>query len=150
MIPKDDYSKAHPQLRTRDLANTANAMLEKVDALRMEAEADGVDFEENPHTGTDIAGDGTGGIRPEDSTVGATGSHHKDGHAVDVFDRSRRFASWCLAHLDRLLAHGLYIEDPRSTFRVHGNHWGPLQDAPPPIVHTVIFHPSYPCSRPLP
>src|SRR5258708_35908153 len=80
MIPKDDYSKAHPQLRTRDLANTANAMLEKVDALRMEAEADGVDFEENPHTGTDFAGVGNGSIRPEDTTVDTTHAHPKQTH----------------------------------------------------------------------
>src|SRR5579885_2530065 len=131
MISTDDYFKGHPDLRTPELEAAADGLLEKVDALRLEAEGAGVDFFTNPHTGTDVAGDGNGGIRPIETKVGAPDSQHKHAHAVDVYDPSRKFASWCLAHFERLVAYGLHMEDPRWTWSQYGNHWVHLKDMPP-------------------
>jgi hypothetical protein len=140
MIGTDDYFKAHPDCRTPEKEANAEAMLEKVNMLLDEAEADGVARETNPHTDCEVAGDGNGGIRPDDTTTGAKGSHHKDGRAVDIFDSTRRFASWCLAHLDRLTAYGLHMERTEWTFSVHGNHWVHLQDVSP-ASGLVVFIP---------
>lgn len=130
MISTDDYFRLTEPYRTPELEATAEAMLAKVDALREEAEGDGVEFCVDPDTGTEISGakggSGAGGFRPPNSGTGAPNSTHKTAHAVDVYDPQRRFASWCLAHLDRVREHGLYMEDPRWT-----PGWVHLQDVPP-------------------
>jgi len=130
MISVDHYFKSSEKHRTLELDAVAEAMLEKVEGLREEAEADGIYFYSDPDTGTEISGakggSGAGGFRPQNSTTGAARSAHKTAHAVDVFDATRNFAAWCMAHLDRLREHGLYIEDPRWT-----PGWVHLQDVPP-------------------
>ncbi len=115
----------HPDA-TPEKKAAAEIMLGKVNALRAEAAADGVPFEENPHTGNFIAGNGHGGFRPEDCDVGADHSKHKDGRAVDSHDPLRRFSAWCAKHEERLRAHGLYREREEWT-----PSWVHLQDAPP-------------------
>lgn len=130
MITIEDYFRLNERHRTPALDATAEAMLEKVDALRAEAEAAGVDFGIDPDTGTEISGakggSGAGGFRPPGSVFGAPSSAHKTAHAVDVYDPARRFASWCMAHLERVSAYGLHLEDPRWT-----PGWVHLQDVPP-------------------
>lgn len=92
-----------------DLLAAANAVI----AL---AGADGVVFAVNPSTGSLVAGAGNGGFRPQSSRVGAPGSSHKQGAAVDVYDPERRFASWCYYHQAQLEAAGIRaMEDPRWT-----------------------------------
>lgn len=136
MITVADYFKGWPALRTPELEGNADGLIEKVNALRAEAAADGVAFKRNPVTGTFISGERNGGIRPRDSKVGSDKSTHKDGHGVDSADVDRRFASWCMAHPERLVAYGLHMEDPRWTPT-----WVHLQDVPPKS-GKVIYIPS--------
>lgn len=135
MITDSDYFKGHPELRTPELEARADGLLLPVNALRAEAQAGGVVFHINPHTGTYISGNGNGGIRPTDSTVGAVDSNHKRGRALDQTDPTRLFASWCMAHVDRLRDHGIYMEDPRWTVTIEDgivvSAWVHWQDVPP-------------------
>lgn len=130
MISVAEYFNGSERSRTPELNANAEALLDKANALRAEAEGEGVARKTDPDTGTEISGakggSGAGGFRPQDSKTGAPNSAHKTAHAVDVFDPDRRFAAWCLAHLDRVREHGLYIEDPRWT-----PGWVHLQDVPP-------------------
>src|SRR5712691_13404888 len=128
MITIDEYFGKfadHPDATPERKAGAA-AMLAKVNALRADAEADGVVFERNPKTGTFISGSGHGGFRTEDCDVGADHSTHKDAHAVDSYDPLRRFAQWCVNHPERLTARGLYREREEWTPT-----WVHLQDVPP-------------------
>lgn len=104
----------------------ATALLDVVNDLLEVAAADGCEFPENPNTGGLISGNGNGGFRPQDSKVGAENSQHKNGRAVDIYDQSRQFASWCVAHPEELEKRGLYMEDPR-----YCPTWVHLQDVPP-------------------
>jgi hypothetical protein len=81
------------------------------------AEADGVEIQINPSTGTHIAGDGNGGVRPTDSPVGAPKSAHKRGAAVDIYDPDRELARWSLRNQERLKLLGIRsMENPRWAF----------------------------------
>lgn len=130
MIDLTAYFSGHPELRSNWEAH-ADGLLQRTNLLMAEALLDGVRFELNPATGTYVAGNGNGGIRLIDSGVGAVFSNHKRARALDTYDRYRDYASWCMAKLDRLQAHGLFMEDPRYTFSVNGNHWVHHQDIPP-------------------
>lgn len=96
--------------------------------------ADGVVFPDNPKTGTGVSGEVYGGIRPQDCPIGAPHSNHKQGRAVDRFDPGDLIDNWCVAHQDRLLFHGIYIEHPSKT--PGWSHW---QAVPPPSGHTVFY-----------
>lgn len=126
-----DHPDATPQV-----CEAAINMLERVNSFYAIAAADGVRFQDNPHTGGGVAGSGNGGFRPKLCPVGATSSTHKTGHAVDRFDPSRQFAAWCIAHQDVLKEHGLYMEDPRWT-----PSWVHLQDVPPKSGN-IVYIPS--------
>jgi len=115
----------HPDATVEKKAN-AGALLEQVNGLRDDARADGVVFVVNPHTGNFISGNGHGGFRPEDCTVGADNSPHKDGNGVDNYDPRRSFAAWCRMHPERLAARGLYMEREEWTPT-----WVHLQRVPP-------------------
>lgn len=116
-ITLDDYFAAyagHSEI-TAEMQAFAADLLDRVNALREEAEADGVVFQLNPATGTYISGQRNGGWRPSDCPIGAPSSAHKQAKGVDNFDPTRRFASWCMAHHDRLRHHGLTMERPEWT-----------------------------------
>ncbi len=71
----------------------------------------------------------TSGYRsPADNAAarGAKKSNHLMCLAVDFKDTDGKFAEWCLAHLDLLEQHGLYMEDPAYT-----KGWAHLQYAKP-------------------
>ncbi len=50
---------------------------------------------------------------------GAPKSAHLEGRAVDFADPSKKLSKWCLAHLDRLEYHGIWMEAPDSVPRTH-------------------------------
>lgn len=99
----------------------AAILLEACAALETEMVADGVDFPINPATGSGVSGQTFGGFRPQDCPQGAPNSSHKEGQAVDRYDPLNEIDDWCMAHLDRLEAHGIYIEHPSATN--HWSHW---------------------------
>ena len=134
----------HPDA-TSEVRAAAESMLDKVNQLRAAATASGLVLVSNPATGCGVSGNGNGGFRPCDCSVGAAGSRHKDGHAVDSYDPHRTFARWCLQHpaaLDRL---GLHMEDPRWTPT-----WTHLQDVPPKSGRRVFIPSCAPLAPALP
>lgn len=117
IITVSDYFAGYPDHPgiTDQMRDDAEDLLDRVNAVRAEAAADGVEFQLNPATGTYISGTQNGGWRPLACKIGAPSSAHKVGKGVDSYDPSRRFASWCWAHRDRVQAHGLSMERPEWT-----------------------------------
>ena len=102
----------HPDA-TDDRKAAAQTMLDAVNGLLEEAEANGVDLQVNPHTQTYVSGETYGGFRPQDCPQGAPHSSHKEARAVDVYDPTNQLDNWLTDA--RLEAHGLYREAPGST-----------------------------------
>ena len=98
------------------LLDNARQVIEAVNEFCSLAEADGVRLIDNSATGNAISGNGNGGARPQDTTVGAILSAHKDLRGLDRFDPVRALATWALSygndHAQRL---GLYFEHPQWT-----------------------------------
>jgi hypothetical protein len=75
-------------------------------------------------------------------------SHHLTGRAVDLPDRDRKLAAWCVAHLDVLAEIGLWMEDPRWTYDREGDHWVHLQTVPPRSGNRVFVPSDAPAQDP--
>jgi len=138
MIRIDEYFNGHTGHSeiTEEIKKNASELLESVNQLMLEAQEDGVGFTINPKTKSYISGNGNGGFRPSDSTVGASKSKHKTGNAVDIYDPERMFASWVMANKGKLADAGLYTEDSRWT-----PSWLHLQNIKPNSGQ-IVFRPS--------
>jgi len=103
----------------------AEALLARVNALLEEAANNGIEMPKNPQTASFVSGQNGGGFRPSSYPVGALHSAHKEGRAVDVYDRGNALDHWLN---DRLLEEfGLYREHPTAT-----PGWCHLTDRAPP------------------
>lgn len=109
---------------TAERKEAAQVMLDKVNAILTEAEANGVELHTNPKTQTHVSGEQYGGFRPQECPQGAPHSSHKEGRAVDVYDPDNALDRWVTDA--RLEAFGLYREHPDSTPR-----WCHLTDRAP-------------------
>jgi hypothetical protein len=107
------------------LARSAD-LLTRVNYVYGLAHLAGCELPDNPSTGSGVSGSGHGGFRSPLCTVGAINSLHRTGEAVDRYDPSRKFASWCMAHQDILVDQGLWMESPQWTVS-----WVHLQSQPP-------------------
>lgn len=124
MLTLDDITgpyREHPDLDDTIRDNIRTRLLPACWALEQLALADGIEFKTNPHTRTTVSGAGNGGFRPKDCPCGATFSNHKRGLAVDRYDPDGKIDAWCLAHLEHLVAAGIWIEAPAAT--EHWSHW---------------------------
>lgn len=83
------------ELATDDGKEAARALLDKVNALLLDAEANGVDLTINPRTKTYVCGKDMGG------------------HSVDIYDPREDLDRWLTDA--RLEAHGLYRDAPGGT-----------------------------------
>lgn len=123
MITFDQYFSdwiAHPDATEERQAN-AIRLLSAVSSLERLAITDGVEFTDNPVTGSGISGEKYGGFRYQACPQGALHSSHKEALAVDRYDPTGDIDKWCLMNLDKLEQCGIYIEAPAST---HGwSHW---------------------------
>ena len=122
----DDYFgpyTTHPDAKPGKWS-VADLLLEKVNALLLEAEEDGVEIELNPNTGNHISGSGNGGFRPMDCKVGHPLSAHKSARAVDIYDPYERLDDWLTD--ETLVKYKLYRESPFET-----ENWVHLQDTAP-------------------
>ena len=115
MISVADYFGPHATCEDATVERKVAAadMLDKVNALLVEAEQFGVELQMNPDTGTLISGQTFGGFRPQSCTVGAAHSSHKEGRAVDIYDPHGELDRWITDLM--LEKHGLYREHPADT-----------------------------------
>lgn len=102
----------HPDV-TKEIRANAEELLDRVNALLLEADAHEVELIENPATGTYVSGSQYGGFRPQSCTIGAVYSAHKQGQAVDIYDPHNALDNWIS---DGILAKfDLYREAPTAT-----------------------------------
>lgn len=126
MISKVQYIGVHsksPDLTPARLANI-DRLLSRVNALMMIAMKDKVLFLDNPNTKSQVSGETFGGFRPQDCPIGAPGSAHKEGLAVDLYDPVGKIDKWLLESpvaqkaIEDL---DMYFEHPNAT--VGWSHW---------------------------
>ncbi len=117
MITLTQYVGPHRDSKDWTPAREQNAtkLLAACVALEVEAIADGIEFPDNPATGSGVSGKAFGGFRPQDCPQGAPNSSHKEGLAVDRYDPKGHIDAWCMLNKDRMAAHGIYIEHPSAT-----------------------------------
>jgi hypothetical protein len=135
VISLDDYVGPHADSPdwTPERKAAAFTMLEKSNALLADAEAHGVELEDNPKTGSLVSGEKYGGFRPQDCPQGAPHSAHKEGRGVDVYDPTGALDRWISDLI--LEKYGLYREHPADT-----GGWCHLTDRAPPSGRRT-FHP---------
>lgn len=85
-----------------------------------------VELHKNPKTGTLVSGSEYGGFRPQDCTIGAPKSNHKQGLAVDIYDPHNELDKWCMANRSVLVEYGIWLEHPDAT-----PGWCHMQVVPP-------------------
>ena len=91
----------------------AEELLDRVNALLLEADAHEVELIENPATGTYVSGQTYGGFRPQSCPIGAPNSSHKQGKGVDIYDPNNALDNWIS---DGILAkHDLFREVASAT-----------------------------------
>lgn len=102
----------------------AEGLLDRVNRLLERAESEGVTIPINEKTGSQVSGTENGGFRPNDCSVGAPSSKHKQGRAVDVYDPGGFLDNWIT---DTILEEfGLWREHPDDSLG-----WCHLQDVAP-------------------
>ncbi len=102
----------HPDATDECKAN-AEELLDRVNALLLEADAHEVELMENPVTGTYVSGSRYGGFRPQDCPQGAPNSSHKVGKGIDIYDPNNALDNWIS---DGILAkYDLFREAPQAT-----------------------------------
>jgi hypothetical protein len=105
----------HPDM-TLEVHQNAEDLLQRVNLVCEICDLEGgIEFLLNPKTNSYVSGAQYGGFRPQDTSIGAPSSSHKQGKAVDIYDPKGEIADWCLKHLAVLTEHGLYMEHPSKT-----------------------------------
>lgn len=87
------YGKTHKDAIPSRYAN-AQLLLVKVNKLMAIAMEDGVSFPDSPVTKSQVSGSENGGFRPQDCSIGAIHSAHKEGLAVDIYDPKGEIDDW--------------------------------------------------------
>lgn len=100
---------------TDERKDNAERLLDACGELELLARNDGVKFQINPNTGSQVSGESYGGFRPLSCSIGAAHSAHKQGLAVDIYDPEGEIDVWCMANQDKLEHCGIYIEHPDHT-----------------------------------
>lgn len=123
MITLEEYAGPHIDCPdwTPNCQIKAGLLLHACAMLEQDMLNDGVVFPINPNTGSGVSGETFGGFRPQDCPIGAPDSAHKTGEAVDRYDPTGELDVWLMAHQDKLLEYGIYIEHPSAT--TGWSHW---------------------------
>ena len=137
MITFDQYAGPWGDSPDFTMERKANAvhLLYVCEDLYDEMVKDGVVFQYNPKTKTQVSGETYGGFRPQSCPIGAAKSSHKEGLAVDWYDPFGQIDAWCMMHQDRLKFWGIYIEHPNDT--PNWSHW----TVRAPGSGNTVFHP---------
>jgi len=104
-------------------------LLRAVNSLMQVGMADGVTFQVNPSTRSQVAGQKNGGFREQCCTIGAPASAHKLGMAVDLHDPFNQIDKWLNSSPVAKVAYedlGLYFEAQEAT-----NGWSHWSIKPP-------------------
>lgn len=117
MITLDQYVGPHADSPDWTIGRQENAkyLLDACAMLETEMVDSGVAFPDNPATGSGVSGETYGGFRPQDCTIGAPHSAHKEGLAVDRYDPDGAIDDWLMARQHSLKEHGLFMEHPSAT-----------------------------------
>lgn len=126
MITLEDYFKTVEDLRSPENDNTAQALLDKVNALLDYLKTLGIKEYIDKETGSQISGNGSGGggARRKNSTEGRPQSSHKEFRGVDVADPQNTIDGILTDAM--LLKFGLYREAAQCTIS-----WCHLTDRSP-------------------
>ncbi len=119
---------------TPERVKHAEELCRRVNALAVEMQEQGIYFPVNPSTGSRVSGKTFGGFRPQDCPQGAPHSAHKEGQAVDLYDRLGELDEWLSANESALERHDLYREHPDST-----GGWLHLSTRAPPSGRRTFF-----------
>lgn len=120
MINLSDYFgkfSSSPDL-TDERRENAMRLIVACSNLESLAKIDGIRFPDNSATKTGVSGSVYGGFRPQDCSIGAAHSAHKEGLAVDRYDPTGEIDKWCLLNSGKdgkLEQCGIYIEHPSKT-----------------------------------
>lgn len=117
---------------TEEITDNAKDLLVHVEQILSLAAYDNVPLPANPTTNSQVSGEKYGGFRPEECTIGARTSAHKQGLAVDVYDPGEHLDDWITD--DVLEQCGLYREHPGSTI-----HWCHLTTRAPHSGHRTFL-----------
>ena len=117
MITLEQYAGPHAGSKdwTPERREAAALALATFAELEDEMLMDGVEFPDNPATGSGVSGKTFGGFRPQSCPQGAPNSSHKEGTGVDRYDPKGEIDAWCMKNQGRLAARGIYIEHPSAT-----------------------------------
>lgn len=117
------YTAKHKDVTVARYAN-AERLLRAVNRLMLLGVAEGVLFEYNPKTKSQISGEKNGGFRPQDCPIGAPQSSHKECLAVDLYDPVGKIDEWLQTSKEAKKIYedlGLYFEHPSAT--IGWSHW---------------------------
>jgi hypothetical protein len=126
MISMKDYIGHWSKSKDWTPSRQANAqrLLSSVNSLMSIAMADGVKFQTNPKTNSQVSGETYGGFRPQDCPQGAPNSSHKEGLAVDIYDPFGHIDAWLLQSpraQSAIESLDMYFEHPSKT--ESWSHW---------------------------
>lgn len=126
--------KAYPDEVTDEIDANAAIVVDRANQLLALMQADGVDIEDNPKTGTPVSS----GWRPlainKSTPNAAPRSKHLSGQAVDIYDPEGEIDQWCIDNLDKLTKVELWLEDPSQT-----KGWSHWQCVPPKSLKRVFL-----------
>ncbi len=100
---------------TEERRQNAILLLHACAAVEYFAIRDGIEFLDNPHTGSNVSGQTYGGFRPQNCQQGAPRSSHREALAVDRYDPEDKIDQWCMKNIQVLTDCGIYIEHPSAT-----------------------------------
>jgi hypothetical protein len=127
--------KSFPAELTPEIDANAAIIVDRANQLLALIQADGIEIEDNPRTGTPVSS----GWRPASvnkATAGAAPrSKHLLGLAVDIYDPEGEIDQWCLDHQEKLALVQVWLEDPSAT--KGWTHW----QCVPPRSGKLVFLP---------
>lgn len=135
MITIDQYFGKWKHKATQEHLANAAILIDRCNALILAMEDEGVNFQINPLTDSNVGGESYGGFRPQECPIGAPKSAHKQGMAVDLYDPLNEIDKWLVAHPKVLEKVDLWFEHPDAT--PHWSHWS----IRPPLSGRKFFMP---------
>lgn len=100
---------------TPQVKSNAIELLKRVNALLDELATKNIASKINPKTKSQVSGEVYGGFRPQSCPIGASGSSHKTGEGIDVYDPAGAIDWFIDKNPELLVKHNLYRENAKDT-----------------------------------